>query len=322
MTRKPALILLAFVLLAGCGHENPTRPGATSIRALLDGVTVGSSAGLVVDGEVPVGDGPAPAVAASDTFVAGGSTLVMVAVPDSATALWVGATGRAGSYRVSLTPATAQEMVARTRKLALAMPDGDRLLSSLTSGNSNLALVVRPQRGQRQLPLVFGVEYPHSSARPATHTLTASTRATASDQLQVSLSWSDKVDLDLHVQVPAGSDSTDIYYGNRIAAGGMLDLDSNMACAIDDVDNENITWGTNTPPAGHYRIRVDLWSACTLPQVIHYTVTLRQCGVSQTFQDSTSRPFQDGGTRFSGRVVHEFDFTPCPAPAAMAAARR
>ena len=73
--------------------------------------------------------------------------------------------------------------------------------------------------------------------------------------VQVTLSWDTDSDVDLHVVDPSGEE---IFYGNReSASGGMLDLDSNAACTIDGVQNENITWSIGAAPQGTYIVRVD-----------------------------------------------------------------
>src|SRR5262249_40767239 len=137
MRLRSALTLALVAIVAGCARKTVPAPVAPSVTSLVGGVTIGSSAGLVVPDGMPSGGGAAPSVAAGDTFVVGSSTLLMVAVDDSATALLVGAAGHPGYYRIALTPAIAQEMLARTRKLALTLRGGERL--SLPAGGTNLA---------------------------------------------------------------------------------------------------------------------------------------------------------------------------------------
>ncbi|MDB4286080.1 hypothetical protein N9933_02140 [bacterium] len=79
--------------------------------------------------------------------------------------------------------------------------------------------------------------------------------------LQVSLSWDIDNDLDLHLVQPDGEE---IYYGNDASGtGGLLDTDSNAACWIDGVRNENITYGEGAVVlAGDYIVRVDNYEEC------------------------------------------------------------
>ena len=116
------------------------------------------------------------------------------------------------------------------------------------------------------------------------HIVAANTTASASDRLQVSLNWSHPVDLDLHVRVPSGET---IFFANReVANGGVLDLDSNPACNIDYINNENITWPTVDPPPGEYVVTLDLWSACQVTESIPYLVTVIVDGQPRTFSGS------------------------------------
>ena len=95
-------------------------------------------------------------------------------------------------------------------------------------------------------------------------------------QLQISLSFDNAKDVDLHVIEPEQVDEEGnelsfydrhIYYGHRTSSnGGHLDLDSNPGCRLDYVNNENITYdiedGAYVAP-GLYRVYVDLYSNCS-----------------------------------------------------------
>lgn len=93
--------------------------------------------------------------------------------------------------------------------------------------------------------------------------------------LQVSLSWDQPNDVDLHVKEP---DGTKIYYGNRLSSsGGQLDVDSNPACSIDNINNENIYYEDSadvTIPFGEYEVLVDLWSNCDMTADTNYTIVV------------------------------------------------
>ena len=101
--------------------------------------------------------------------------------------------------------------------------------------------------------------------------------AVGTGKLQVSLSWDLLNDIDLHLVQP---DSQEIYYGNpQSTQGGFLDLDSNPGCAIDSVNNENITYpDTATVVAGTYTVRVDFYADCAGTDTTHYVVTARWNG--------------------------------------------
>ena len=143
-------------------------------------------------------------------------------------------------------------------------------------------------------------------SQPAT--ATARFQRVGTGPIQVSLSFDRSDDVDLHVVTP---DSVDIYYGGRSHAGGMLDLDSNPACRIDGVNNENTVWAQlAAPPSGHYVIKVDLYQSCTsLP--VNYIVKVVNCGVVTTFNGTLNPSQADRGGAGSGLKVTEFDFAPC-----------
>ena len=130
-------------------------------------------------------------------------------------------------------------------------------------------------------------------------------------KFQVTLSWDNPVDLDLHVVEPS---SEEIYYGNKVSSdGGTLDLDSNAACNIDGINNENISFpNTNQPPPpGQYTVRTDFYQACGMPpQGANYTVTTRVCGNVNTFTGSFAPGDADSGGAGSGRTITSFTYPP------------
>lgn len=105
-------------------------------------------------------------------------------------------------------------------------------------------------------------------------------------ELQVSLTFDNDKDVDLHLIEPEYTDeygdavsfyNRHIYYGHRWStAGGELDLDSNAGCYIDGVNNENITYNDSTAVvvAGTYKVYVDLWENCDPTIATNYVVTV------------------------------------------------
>lgn len=85
--------------------------------------------------------------------------------------------------------------------------------------------------------------------------------------LQVSLSFSNAKDIDLHVFTPSGEH---YYYGHK---GGYitendtttrfgLDVDSNAGCNIDNINNENITFPESMLETGIYKVYVNMYANC------------------------------------------------------------
>ena len=87
--------------------------------------------------------------------------------------------------------------------------------------------------------------------------------------------WDAPTDVDLRVTDPMGEE---VYFGNLNAqSGGFLDLDSNPACNIDGVNNENIVWLSGEAPTGTYKVSLDYWSDCSQPQS-NWVVTVQSAG--------------------------------------------
>jgi hypothetical protein len=126
--------------------------------------------------------------------------------------------------------------------------------------------------------------------------------------LQVSLSFDQSDDVDLHLVTP---DNQDIYYGNRSYRSGGLDLDSNPGCRRDGINNENIVWPTGISlPEGVYKVRVDLFQSCTgVP--VNYSVKVVNCGVSNTYRGTFQPAEADRGSAFSGREIASITYSTC-----------
>ena len=80
--------------------------------------------------------------------------------------------------------------------------------------------------------------------------------------IQISLFWNNRHDLDLHCTDPSGED---IFFNHRKSlSGGRLDVDSNAACEKDVTNNpvENIYWATGSAPEGEYKVWVQYFTPC------------------------------------------------------------
>ena len=93
--------------------------------------------------------------------------------------------------------------------------------------------------------------------------------------VQVTLRWAGRDDLDLAVMGPGGEM---VFYGNpEIASGGTLDVDANGGCQVSMPEPvENIFWPTGTAPTGEYRALVNLFSRCDPSNTgpIEFTLTV------------------------------------------------
>jgi len=102
--------------------------------------------------------------------------------------------------------------------------------------------------------------------------------------VQATLRFRDPVDLDLHVFEPADGGSCHIFFGargprNACGSIGALDLDSNAACNIDNVNVENVIYPTGRrAPLGEYAIEVNYWSECSIGRAVPWQIEIRAGG--------------------------------------------
>lgn len=88
--------------------------------------------------------------------------------------------------------------------------------------------------------------------------------------LQISLSFDQHNDLDLHVLEP---DGFEIYWYDTISPnGGILDLDANANCVYDSVNNENVFY-LDSIPLGSFKVGVFYYKQCIPGVNTNFTVT-------------------------------------------------
>lgn len=114
-------------------------------------------------------------------------------------------------------------------------------------------------------------------------------------ELQLSLSWDKEDDVDLHLY---DADNNHIYFGKKTVYSqdtnelvGELDIDSNPACNIDGVKNENIYY--KNLKDGIYRIYVDLYRKCTNSTGSKYAVNVLHNGTRLHLSDHMIGKFAD-----------------------------
>jgi len=120
-----------------------------------------------------------------------------------------------------------------------------------------------------------------------------------SGNLQVSLSWNNRDDLDLHIQTPSGGH---IYFANKSVGNGRLDMDANVGCG--NLSNENIYFN-GTLADGTYRVWVNLYSKCGTAGA-QYSVTASSGGRVFTFSRdglSESGRFADSDSYGKNKVI-------------------
>ena len=137
--------------------------------------------------------------------------------------------------------------------------------------------------------------------------------------VQVTLRFPRAEDLDIHVREPLpDGGQCEIYYGDRgpvpdagtmssCGAQGWLDLDSNAACGIDNVNIENVIYDPSvSPPKGRYDVYVDYYQWCFMGTSIDYEVEVRSNGTTRYYCGNFTFSQADEGGRGSGRFITSF----------------
>ena len=88
---------------------------------------------------------------------------------------------------------------------------------------------------------------------------------------------------------------------------GWLDLDSNAACRIDNVNVENIIYsGGAVATPGRYVVRVNYYQNCSASSPVPYEVEVRANGQTRYYCGSFQPGQSTGGAVGAGRFVADF----------------
>jgi hypothetical protein len=109
--------------------------------------------------------------------------------------------------------------------------------------------------------------------------------------VQVSLTFDQQDDVDLHVVDPNGD--TVFFAMRTVPSGGMLDLDANPVCSPPHGNAENITWPEGSAPLGTYQVLIDLFASC-FPNPVNYTLTISVVGSAPQILSGTLQPGDAG----------------------------
>lgn len=298
---RAAAVLIAVGALTACfgaptspspsdsGGTSPTDPGSSDTPVAPGDVTVEdfiSSASAAADGTVErgqasTGSGPDAHVNDQATVINGGSLQLNVWSDDPFATVLIAVAPISGQqaapdyYEVPLEGAGPQATVALTMAQSLPATEFDVVATVLDESG---------EPGQSDAIHIMVVEV-------------------GAGEVQVSVQWSDDSDVDLYVVDPNGDT---IYYGNSDSgSGGSLDLDSNQACSIDGVRNENITWPEGEAPSGTYEVRINLWDDCGIEQT-SWVVTVQVMGQTRTWEGVLEAPGVGGGEE-AGEVITTFE---------------
>ncbi len=278
VARRGHRIALGALLLAACSSPTVTQP-PYKLQDFISAVTAagGSIQGVLQTGPAPAtGTGPAAVVSGISAAVNGGSAAVTV-----------GADGGAQFTRVRVWITGVEDYY------DLSLPAG--------STAADLVLSVPPSASGGALQLRYAVDNGSGFGTAAAQSLRILRVGTG--DIQVSVAWTGKSDVDLHVFSPTGEH---VYYGAKTAAsGGTLDLDSNPACSIDNKNNENIVWPTGKAISGTYTAEVHWYASCTETRA-DWVMTIQVKGQApQIYQGSfTGSSAGDSATPFQATFTY------------------
>jgi hypothetical protein len=283
-------------------------------------VGVEGAVGTYVDEAFPGGDGDGPLVLGASQYIQGASIVLEVTADDTATQLLVGvARTESGYYTIDLPGARSaaggvevERKQADHPKLHLSKVTGQRRPGVDPMASQSYILTISPAENPERTSFTVLVASSNGSAvtNTTSHRVRPNQTAAGSAQLQVSLNWAHPVDMDLHVETPEG---VDIYWASQARQGpngGELDLDSNAACQLDLINNENITWRDDEPTPGNYVVRVNLWSACAEAGPFPFVVTLMLEGEPTLYQGTLTLNDEIPGGAFAGNLITEFTVSP------------
>lgn len=178
-------------------------------------------------------------------ILAGGSNRINVVASSNTEEIVVGVQGQEGFYTLQTTEGENTSEVSVDLNLLISQQAQDSFI-----------IVFYPGDGEGN----FGEP----------QTLEVTRQEAGTGLLQVSLAWDQPNDVDLHLIEPDGER---IFYGNTSSAnGGELDVDSNAACSIDGINNENIFYEDTSVPNGEYEVQVDLYTNCGVSGNTNYTI--------------------------------------------------
>ncbi len=274
-----ALALFAFVVLGACDGVK-SDPGADALLR-LEGATF-------YRGAMPE-DGAGPDVSAIRVTTA----IVQANTVDKSCS---GSAGRA---------ATGVAIALQGDAGYWIVPTGAPSSDAPGSASFRTTLAFAPTLSSGQYLLVArAVDAEHRFGRAATQMLMTNdlvgrVDGGAPEHVRVTLTWDTEADLDLHVLDAAGNEvwkrdinsvpqptPGEVRDPKAYADGGVLDIDSNAACAIDGRRKESVIYSGQAPP-GHWVARVDTFSMCAAISA-HWRVEARVYGVLVSAAAGTS----------------------------------
>ena len=138
--------------------------------------------------------------------------------------------------------------------------------------------------------------YAHNECMPGTVCF-GNTLCIGVGALRMSLTWDDETDVDLHVVAPNG---VEIFFGNTMGAGGLLDVDDCIGGNCFDPFGEHIeNIVFDEPQVGTYTVFANNFS-CLYP--VDYTIEVVNAGVPEAVFEELL-PACGNGTHFTYELM-------------------
>lgn len=292
------LFLFMGALITSCSKDNENPPEEDLInRAEFEDSYFNIESGEFYGRPMPSSNSQSLeilSVTGNSTILAGGSNFINLRGSVNATQVVVGVKNQPGYFTLPMSINGDGESMAEMRLL----------IGQDLSDTFSLSFMVSDGQGNYSV----------------SHDMTVNLMDAGTGILQVSLSWDKFNDVDLHLIDPNGEE---IYFANSTSAtGGQLDVDSNAACNIDEINNENIYYDDSpnvTIPYGEYEVLVDLWSNCDIVPNTNYTVLVHYGGELIATTEGTN-PFagvltpadESGNTNLFSVMKFNIDGAPAP----------
>jgi hypothetical protein len=304
MTLVCSSLTLALAGCGGGGDDGDDNGGTTTVgqfRSALAQLPSGATVNAVVRRGFPssseLTSDAAPTLSGSTTSVRGGSVAIGMTVTSAVDRILVGLRGSNEYFDLDVAGRSASLPVVAGESCgpgALKYLEAHKQQNPVTRQADVVYNIVIPvptnattSSNEFQIVVQRGGRFSQLSSR----TVGVNGTAQSSNRLQFTLTWDAPVDLDLFVQTPNGNVIN--FASSTGQNGGALDLDSNAACDIDNINNENITWRTNEPARGTYTVYPNLFSACSRSGPFRYTLTINNNG-QQTIRTGTVSAVGDG----------------------------
>lgn len=243
------LLVLVALFVNSCGKDKET-----TIQKFIDI----SGAELVADDMPAATTDETIEVVMSSNVIPGSSSFIRVNTQREARKAYVGVKGQTGYYEVPVTASTREFLYDFVMIVNQGIDLGEEetfcLQVAILDAEGNVTQIWENNIG------LFAV---------------------GTGELQISMTFDQHKDVDLHVIEPEYGEEPysyydrHIYFGHRTSPnGGELDLDSNASCSNSDVWAENITYSDSAFVApGLYEVYAVMWSNCS-PQDMPTNVTL------------------------------------------------